>query len=269
MPRTIPFYKMVASGNDFIVIDNRKRLIENAKAFTAKVCAWHTGVGADGVLLVEKSSKASFKMRIINSDGSEAEACGNGFRCIGLYAHEKMGLPSEFKFESLAGMISANVKGSRVTVGMVRPKDVDLRGELQVSGHRLHYSFINTGVPHVVILVEGLPKIDVETLGRAVRYHDQFKPRGTNANFLEIKSAQEIYVRTYERGVEKETLACGTGSTASAIISTLLGYTTPPVKVKTTGGEVLSINFKREAGRVTDVTLDGEAKFVFEGKLTI
>lgn len=267
MSNTVLFHKMVASGNDFIVIDNRKRVIKNPAAFAKKVCSLHTGVGADGILLYENSSKADFKMRIVNSDGSEAEACGNGFRCISLYAKEKMKMGSEFKFETLAGIISAKVRGTRVSVGMVRPKDLKLHGDLHVSGHRLHYSFINTGVPHTVILAEGLEKIDVNSLGREIRYHKDFKPKGTNVNFVEITGPKQIRVRTYERGVEKETLACGTGSTASAVITSLLDYTKSPVAVKTSGGEILNIDFKREGSSVTDVKLEGAVEFVFEGKL--
>ncbi len=268
MAKQVPFYKMVASGNDFVVIDNRKKAVQDPKALARKICAWHTGVGADGILLFENSRKADFKMRIVNSDGSEAEACGNGFRCIARYAHEKMGYPKEFSFESLAGVIHARIKGERICVEMVRPSDVRMREEIQVSGHRLHYSFLNTGVPHAVIFVEGLKKIDVENLGRAVRYHDHFKPRGTNVNFVEVKGRNAIEVRTYERGVESETLACGTGSTASAVASALLGYVQPPVAVKTSGGEILTIHFRRDKNQVANVTLEGEANFVFEGKLS-
>lgn len=264
---TIPFIKMVASGNDFVVVDNRRKIISDPLTFTRKVCALHTGIGADGVLLFETSRKADFKMRIINSDGSEAEACGNGFRCIALFAKEKLKYPSKFQFESMSGLIQAEVKGRRVRVGLVVPKDLKLRSEIQVTGHRLHYSFINTGVPHAVIFVESLPKVEVETIGRAIRYHKEFSPRGTNVNFVEIKGKNEIAVRTYERGVENETLACGTGSTASAIISSLLGYVNSPVRVKTAGGEVLSIDFKKQDHRITNVTLEGEVRFVFEGKL--
>jgi diaminopimelate epimerase len=268
MSSPIPFHKMVASGNDFVVIDNRKQTVKDPLGLTRKLCALHTGVGADGILLVEKSRKADFKMRIINSDGSEAEACGNGFRCIALYAREKMGYPAQFQFESLSGLIQAKVAQNRVRVQLVQPSEVKLRGEIQVNGHRLHYSFLNTGVPHAVIFVNGLSKIDVAGLGRAIRYHEHFKPRGTNVNFVEVKSSREIHVRTYERGVENETLACGTGSTASAIASALLDYTKPPVKVKTSGGEILTVDFKRDGGIIRSVTLEGEAHFVFEGKFS-
>ena len=258
---------MVASGNDFVVIDNRSRLIQNPAEFARSVCRAHLGIGADGLLLVEKSSRAAFKMRIINSDGSEAGACGNGFRCISFYAHQKLGLPERFKFESQSGMISAQVLKGRIRVGLVRPRGYQDRKTLEVSGHRLHYSFINTGVPHTVILAEGLDKMDVNHLGRAVREHPAFQPQGTNVNFVEVNGLHEIRVRTYERGVENETLACGTGSTASALITSLAGYTKAPVKVKTRGGETLTIDFKIRNGTVKGVSLEGEVRFVFEGVL--
>ena len=260
---------MVASGNDFIVIDNRSGVFKNPVKTASELCRLHTGVGADGVLLVEKSKKADFKMRIINSDGSEAEACGNGFRCIALYAKEKMGFSSSFRFESLAGIIHAQIKGKNVRVQMVNPSGLRMRAQLQVEGHRLHYSFLNTGVPHAVIFVQGLEKIDVPNLGRAIRYHQDFKPKGTNVNFVEVKGPRDINVRTYERGVENETLACGTGSTASAIITCLSGYVKPPVRVHTRGGEILTVDFQRNGEKLTNVTLEGEASFVYEGKLNL
>lgn len=267
---TIPFHKMVASGNDFVVVDNRKKIVRNPLPFTRRICAPHTGIGADGVLLLEPSKKTSFTMRIINSDGSEAEACGNGFRCVALYAHEHLNLPQKFNFESLAGQIRAEVKNAgHIRVQMVKPSGYRNRAAIEVLGHRLHYAFLNTGVPHVVILAQGLSGIDVNSLGRAIRYHPVFQPKGTNVNFVEIKGPHEIEVRTYERGVEAETLACGTGSTASAIIAALSGHVKPPVRVKTRGGEMLLIHFKLRGKNVTDVTLEGAAKFVFEGKLNL
>ena len=261
----IPFVKMAASGNDFVVIDNRRKIVADPVRFAGEICALHTGAGADGLLLLETSKKAAFKMRIINSDGSEAEACGNGFRCIARFAKERLGLPSLFRFESLSGEIEARAEGKKITVQLVTPSDFRPRAEIEVRGHRLHYSFINAGVPHTVIFVEGLPKIDVENLGRAIRYHDRFKPRGTNVNFAEVEAASEIHVRTYERGVERETLACGTGSTASAVVSSLLGYTRPPVRVRTRGGEILTVDFTSNGKKADHVTLEGEAHFVYDG----
>ena len=268
MPRNIiPFYKMAASGNDFVVVDNRRGVVQDAPAFTRRVCERHTGIGADGVLLLEDSRRARLKMRIINSDGSEAEACGNGFRCIARFAKDKLSYPDKFQFESISGVIQAEIKGRRIAVQLVTPSDYRESDVIEVRGHRLHYSFINTGVPHAVIFVEGLPKIDVNSLGRAIREHATFQPKGTNVNFVEVKNEHEIDVRTYERGVEAETLACGTGSTASAIISSLAGYTKPPVRVTPKGGEILTINFSRDRQKITNVTLEGEARLVFEGVL--
>ena len=269
MSKTVSFYKAVASGNDFVVVDNRRKAIKNPLAFAKAVCPRHTGIGADGVLLLESSRKSSFKMRIINSDGSEAEACGNGFRCIALFAKQELGYPSEFQFESLAGVIQAKIKGTSVRVQMVEPTQMKERGELQVLGHRLHYSFINTGVPHAVIFVEGLAKIDVNGLGRAIRTHAHFRPKGTNVNFVEVTGPKNVRVRTYERGVEAETLACGTGSTASAILSSVLGYTRPPVQVTTSGGEILTVDFKQQNGKLDPVTLEGEAAVVFKGQYSL
>src|SRR3989338_6178652 len=268
MPQMISFDKMVASGNDFVVIDNRRHISRDPARLTRELCAQHVGVGADGVLLIENSRKAALKMRIFNSDGSEADACGNGFRCIAIYAHKKMRMPARFQFESGAGLIQAHVKGGRVCVELVKPSQFQEKAELQVSGNRLHYSFINTGVPHAVIFVEALDKIDVNGLGRAIRNHERFRPKGTNVNFVEVQGMHAIEVRTYERGVEGETLACGTGSTASALISCLLGYARSPVRVKTKGGEILTVDFIKQGPKIEKVTLEGPARFVFEGKMT-
>ena len=267
--KKIEFDKMVASGNDFIVIDNRDGKIRNAKALAQHVCPFHTSIGADGILLLEKSKKAAFKMRIVNSDGSEAEACGNGFRCIALYAHKRLKLPKNFKFESLSGIIEAHISGARVKVQLAKPHSYQDRRILEVQGNRLHYSFMNTGVPHAVILTEGLSEVDVLKLGRSVREHSVFKPAGTNVNFVEIQGLHDIHVRTYERGVENETLACGTGSTASALITSLAGYTKSPVRVRTSGGEILTIDFKSKGSEILEVTLEGEVRFVFEGVLNL
>ncbi|MCM8775625.1 MAG: diaminopimelate epimerase [Candidatus Omnitrophica bacterium] len=263
------FFKMVASGNDFIVIDNRKNIVQDPAALAREACARHTGVGADGVLLFENSRKADFKMRIINADGSEAEACGNGFRCIALFAKEKLGYPSDCTFETQAGMIQSTIRGRAIRVRLPNPKDFREDEEIEVTQHRLHYYFINTGVPHVVIFVEGLLKINVPELGRAIRWHSRFQPKGTNVNFAEIKAKNEIHVRTYERGVENETQACGTGVTASALTSSLAGYTVSPVRVKTRGGEILTVDFKQNGKKITDVFLQGGTRFVFEGKLLL
>ena len=256
---------MAASGNDFLVVDHRQQEIADPVAFAKQVCLRHTGVGADGVLFIERSKKADFKLRILNSDGSEAEACGNGFRSVSLFAHEKLGLPKKQRFETISGVIEAEIQGDRVRVRLVNPSPLRENEKIQVKGRELHYSFVNTGVPHAVIFVEGIEKIPVSEIGKEIRFHPQFKPAGTNVNFVEVTGPQSIEVRTYERGVEDETLACGTGSTASAIASARAGYTKPPVQVKTRGGETLTVDFTRKGNEIQEVYLEGEAHFVFEG----
>ncbi|MBI4115786.1 MAG: diaminopimelate epimerase [Candidatus Omnitrophica bacterium] len=265
--KTVPFYKLVASGNDFVVIDNRKGIVKNPIPFARELCERHTGIGADGVLLMERSKKSDFGMRILNADGSEAEACGNGFRCVALLAHERLGFPKKQRFETVGGIIDAEVKGKRIRVRLATPTDLGEKEEILVGGRKLHYHFIRIGNPHVVIFVEGLSKVPVFEIGKEVRYHSKFQSAGTNVNFVEVKGSQAIEVRTYERGVEGETLACGTGSAASAIVSVHVGYVKQPVQVKTKSGETLALDFKKNGNQIQDVYLEGEASFVFEGKL--
>ena len=267
--KTIEFYKMAATGNDFVVVDSRQNPIKDPVRFARSVCERRRGIGADGLLLLEPSKKADYKMRILNADGSEAEACGNGFRCVALLAHEKLGFPKKQTFESLGGIVEAGVQGGRVRVRLMNPEDIRERDHIKVGERDLYYYFLRVGVPHVVIFVQGLAGIPVFEIGREVRYHPHFKPAGTNVNFVEVKGPRAITVRTYERGVEQNTLACGTGSTASAIVSALTHRVESPVEVTTEGGEVLTVDFTRNGKTVKDVYLEGEARLVFEGKLNL
>ncbi len=273
---------MVASGNDFVVVDNRRRAVTHPSAFAREICRRHTGIGGDGVLLLETphpnplplrgrglGEGVDYKVRIFNADGSEAEACGNGFRCIARLAHERLDFGPRQRFESLAGVIDAEIKGKRVRVRLMEPKDYREKQKLEVSGRSLHYYFIRVGVPHIVIFVEGLARIPVLELGRALRHHPAFSPAGTNVNFVEVTGPDSIQVETYERGVEENTQACGTGSTASAIVSARAGYVKPPVKVKTRGGEILSVDFEKKSDQIQNVYLEGEARLVYEGKITV
>ena len=267
MKTSIPFYKMVASGNDFVVVDNRRGVVKDAVAFTRKVCQPHQGACADGVLLFEASKKANFKMRILNSDGSEAAACGNGFRCIALYAHEILKYSSRMNFESGSGLIEAEVgQRNHIKVQLIKPRVFEMEGTVDIRKHKLHYAFLDTGVPHVVIFTEELEKVDVFETGKAVRHHAHFQPFGTNVNFVQVKSKKEIAVRTYERGVENETLACGTGSTASAVVSVLKGFVEAPVTVLTRSGEKLKIDMQKKGNEIVKVFLEGTAHFVYKGE---
>lgn len=265
---TVPFYKMEASANDFVVIDNRRKVIRDTKKFARFVCARHTGIGSDGVLLIEPSRKANFKMRIVNADGSEAQMCGNGSRCVALYARKVLKFPSKFSIETLAGVIDAEWKGEVIKVRLVEPKDFRPLSDLEAGGRKISFYFINTSVPHAVIFVDHLKDYPVSDWGEKIRFHERFKPAGTNVNFVQVTGEKSLFVRTYERGVG-ETQACGTGATASAIVSVVSGRAKAPVRVRTRGGEILKVDFQRQGSRVKNVCLEGKARFVFEGKIKI
>jgi len=262
---------MVGSGNDFIVMDNRDGMIsENDYApYATMLCNRRHGVGADGVILVAKSDTFGFCMRIINADGSEAEMCGNGARCIARYAFEHGIAQRDMRFETRAGEIRATVFNDVVKVNMVTPYDLrqnialTLPDNTHVTAHHL-----NTGVPHTVLFVDDVAPIDVKSIGRVIRYHEAFAPRGTNVNFVQVVGPHALRVRTYERGVEDETLSCGSGSTASALIAALEKSVVSPVAVTTHGGEILTIYFEREKhDAFRNVFLEGTVRTVFEGEL--
>lgn len=255
---------MNSSGNDFILIDNRGRVFAPSPSVVKKICARRTGVGADGILLLEKSAGQDFKMRIINADGSEAEMCGNGAGCIAKFAYSLGICKEETIFETLAGPIWAQIKEDQVKLKMRDPFDLNLRQDLD--GGEIH--FVNTGVPHTVIIGDDIEKIDVVNLGRQIRHHPRFQPAGTNVNFIRVLDKGSIKIRTYERGVEDETLACGTGSVAGAIISSLLGFTQSPIFVKTRSGEIKTVYFDLVGQEIKDVYLEGKVNFVYEGGLT-
>ena len=262
------FAKLSGAGNDFVVIDNRRKVLPSAAAKLAiQLCQPKTGVGADGLILLERSAKADFKMRIFNPDGSEAEMCGNGARCIARFAYLHKIAPAKMIFETLAGLISAQVKGSEVKLHMSDPHSLKDNITISLAGRAQKVLFINTGVPHAVIFVNNLSKVPVFEWGRMVRNHRIFKPAGTNVNFVSKIDQHTIRIRTYERGVENETLACGTGSVAAALGSSLAKNTVSPVRVHTQGGEVLTVYFKYSANRFYDVYMEGRVQFVFEGEV--
>lgn len=264
----VPFWKMHGAANDFIVVDDRALTFPGAdRSWLSSVMARRTGVGSDGVLLIQPSAQADFRMRFYNPDGGEVDMCGNGARCIALLAHELGVAPAKMAFETAAGIVRAEVLGDRVLLELTEPRDWRLRRTIVLGGESRTYHFVNSGVPHVVMPVEGLDGVDVQGLGSAIRRHADFAPAGTNANFIEISGPSAIRVRTYERGVEAETLACGTGIVASALVAGRLGLVSTPVHVTPASGDVLEVSFESTGDGARHVTLLGPAVHVFRGEL--
>jgi len=264
------FYKLSASGNDFIFLLNLDREIDadtEGPSLAKALCRPKFSVSADGFILVEKASspEANFSWRFFNSDGSEAEMCGNGARCFARLLYE-LGLCDKImSFQTKAGIIKAEVKGKRVKVKLTTPKDLKLNLAVKTEHDIYLAHFVNTGVPHLVLFWEDVSQAPVEKLGRILRYHEMFAPAGTNVNFVELcKDEGQSYlkVRTYERGVEAETLACGTGASASAYIALKLGLISGEVPVLTKGGEWLIITLEGN-----DLFLEGDTRYLFSFKI--
>lgn len=260
------FSKMHGAGNDFLLFDDR------ALSFPAADAAWlrrimnrRTGVGSDGVLLIQPSARADFRMRFFNPDGGEADMCGNGARCIARRARELGAAPARMTIETAAGLVRAEALGDRVRLGMTEPRDWRMDRSLNAEGREWTYGFVNTGVPHAVVRVEGLDALDVERIGAAIRRHPDFQPAGTNADFIEIAGPARLRIRTFERGVESETLACGTGIVAAALVAARRGWVRPPVTVETRGHYELTVDFQAAGDEICDVTLEGPAEHVFHG----
>ena len=259
----ISFTKMVASGNDFIIIDQRKHAsIRKPKLLSLRICNRKYGIGADGLLILEKSKSADIRMRIFNPDGSEPNMCGNGIRCVAVYVGR-----SKIVIETKAGIVAAKAIKDKVKIRMTEPKDIRLDLPIKIGERKIKVNFIDTGVPHAVIFVEWLNNIDVVNIGRQIRFHKRFLPDGVNVDFVQIIDDDNIKIRTYERGVEAETLACGTGTVAAALLSTCHSPTSNirRVNAHTKGGEILKIEFDKANGKFRDVWLEGKARTVYSG----
>jgi len=250
---------MVGSGNDFIVI--KDKVSGNLSRLAKTLCARKFGIGADGLLLLSKRKNSELAMRIFNADGTEAEMCGNGARCAALFSAKK-----SVKLFTAAGIINAEVYGNWVKIKITEPKQIKLDIPLRVNGRLIKVNFINTGVPHVIVFVNSIGCINVSQIGSIIRNHARFAPRGTNVNFVEVKGSDLIRIRTYERGVEGETLACGTGSIASALIFAFKNNLNDLVKVQTQSGEILKVYFQRDNCKFNNVWLEGSAKIVHKGE---
>ena len=273
----IRFTKMTGSGNDFIIIDNRALKLEKERGreLARLACRRKVSVGADGLILIENDSEADFKWQFFNADGSEAEMCGNGARCAARFALLKGIVNREsMSFRTLAGLIEAQVFGERAKVRMTQPHSLEGYIPVDLGDRIFRLDFINTGVPHAVFFAETeaqLEELDVFDRGNSIRFHQRFQPAGSNADFVFVRGPHDISIRTYERGVEAETLACGTGSIAAALVAAARDLAASPVKVRTRGGETLIIYFEKisQEGKTnfSNVYLEGDAKVVYDAEL--
>ena len=267
----LAFEKMSGAGNDFVIVDHRRKKLPlpEQPEFARRICRRKFSVGADGLILLEEAEDADFQWQFYNANGSVAEMCGNGARCAARFAYRHGIAGKKMSFRTLAGIIEAEVLEDEETVSlrMTPPVDCKLDRNLVLGGKEMTVSFVNTGVPHAVIFVDE-KDIPVKEWGREVRYHPMFGSAGTNANFVRLLEKDELHVRTYERGVEDETLACGTGAVAGAIIAAQVGKVASPVRVLTSGGELLRVVFDLHAGTIQNVFLQGPARRIYEGYLT-
>ncbi len=262
----LAFWKMHGAGNDFILVDGRSATgFPPAAAVVAKLCDRKRGVGADGLIVLSPSPTSDVRVRFFNADGSEAEMCGNGARCAALLAFDLSLAKREMLIETGAGTVGAEIASGLVRVKMPRPSGWRLGQSLEVNGDTLAYDFVNTGVPHAVIEVSDLDKVDVQAAGSAVRHHPAFAPAGTNVDFMLVSGTNALSMRTFERGVEAETSACGTGAAACALIAGRLGKVVPPVSVRCASGDILEVDYRMVDDGAEDVSLSGPACHVFQG----
>ncbi len=257
----IPFFKYQGAGNDFIIIDNRSKEFQLNTIHIQKLCNRHFGIGADGLMLLEKSHTADFKMVYFNSDGKESTMCGNGGRCIVAFAKQLNIIQQHATFEAIDGMHYAEIlENNKIRL--------QIQNVSKIEGEKENYT-LNTGSPHYVKIVDNLNTINVIEEGRKIRYSDKFKQQGINVNFMQIVNNTSIAVRTYERGVENETLACGTGVTACAIVlEHIRNEHLNKITVHTLGGELL-VEYTRQNNTFKDIFLTGNADFVFKGEIDI
>lgn len=268
----VDFTKMNGAGNDFVLIDNRDRSIQLKEEQVQRICNRQRGVGADGLLLLVPcdTGKADWAWEFYNSDGTTAAMCGNGARCFARFIERVVGKNGDVSFETGAGVIRGRFDGDIVTVDLTEPHGLQLDETLHAAAGDLPVHSLDTGVPHAVVFVPDADQAMVRELGREIRYHDHFAPNGTNVNFAQELEPGRIRVRTYERGVEGETLACGTGVTAAAIITSELKGFPPPITVQVQGGDTLEVLFDKDVdGNFTNVKLKGPADVSFHGQIEI
>lgn len=267
-PEKISFSKLSASGNDFIVIDNRKGIFsETAGELATRVCARRYSVGADGLILVQNSERASIRVRYFNPDGSEFETCGNGGRSAVRFAYLSGMCDSKMTIETNVGIIDAEVAGDMVKLKFVGPSEVRLNQKLVVHGKEMIGHYVKLGDPHFVIYPNEFPTGTIVPLAREIRYHETLAPGGANVHFIDVLSRQKLRIRTYEKGVEDETLACGSGCISASIATFLQKQTDPPITFEPYSGIPVKVHFQ-PGGDFQDLYLEGDARLIYHGELS-
>lgn len=258
----VHFYKYQGTGNDFIILDNRNSIYDQlSEAQVQWLCDRRFGIGADGLMLMNTKEGVDFDMRYFNSDGRPSTLCGNGARCMVRFAADRGLHQYTYRFTAIDGLHEAEIDHRNII--RLKINDVD-----RVEQHTDHF-VLNTGSPHFVKFVHELSEVDVPETGRLIRYSKAFAEEGINVNLVETLSEDSIYVRTYERGVEDETLSCGTGVTAAALVSAHNERGFNRIEIKTSGGN-LSVEFnKTDDQNFENIWLCGPAEFVFKGEIEV
>ncbi|MCH6257070.1 diaminopimelate epimerase [Puniceicoccaceae bacterium K14] len=268
----IAFTKMHGAGNDFVMIENLDGSIELTQEQVAFLCDRRFGIGGDGLILLNPKTLEDQDATMVyyNADGSRAEMCGNGARCFTSFALiNKVGDGSTVSFQTDAGPMSSKAENGEFTINMTPVFDIRMNQEAETEHGTYAYHFMNTGVPHVISFSENIGAIDIKPEGRALRLHGHFQPNGANINFAEIQDSGVVKIRTYERGVEDETLACGTGVTAVALSANLTNSLPTPISVLVKGGDILKVDFDKQGDTISNITLTGPAKVIYQGKITL
>lgn len=264
----IEFLKMHGAGNDFIMIDDMDLSFDGSEELIASLCAAHTGIGADGLILIQPSRRVDFRMRYYNRDGREAKMCGNGARCAALFAHTRSVARQLMRFETGAGDVDAEVDGGAVSIGIGKVSDYD--PGVRLTDSEMVVAYAVCGVPHAALFTDDIGSWDsrkFEETARSVRYDGAFAPSGTNFNLVSVERNGRIAYRTYERGVEAETLACGTGAVSISVIAAKMGFCSSPVECSTSGGDILTIEFDLTDYGAEGCRLTGPARVSFSGSV--
>ena len=268
LPHRIRFTKLSASANDFIVLDNRDHNFSPvASSMARRICARRYSVGGDGLILIENSDRATVRVRYINPDGQEFNTCGNGGRAAARYTRLFIGSENQLTMETNIGIVKAEILEHSVKLQLVNPTEIRLNIELTMDGTVYRGHFVQTGDPHFVVPFQNIQSLDFVTIARKLRHHEQLGPAGANIHFIEQRSRNRMKIRSFERGVENETLACGSGCVSSATSTFRAGQTDPPVTFEPQSGIPVTVHFQ-PVENFGEIYLEGDARLIYQGELT-